>query len=162
MNGEYAEKDALVEAGATLSVIPPVSGGAPRVVISSDVIDVAFACRQVQAPAAGAVVAFVGTVRNVNEGVPVVAIVYEAKIDMAVRELERLIDQANVIGAFIQHRVGRVEAGEASVVIAVSSAHRAQAYAANAWLLDELKKVAPIWKHEERTDGKVWLGQGGG
>lgn len=162
MNGEYVGRDAFLDDGAVLSIIPPVSGGVARVVISADPIDVNFACSQVQSLGAGAIVTFAGTVRNTNDGVAVVAITYEAKIEMAIREIERLIDQADVIGAFVQHRIGRVEAGEISVVIAVSCAHREQAYKANAWLLDELKKVAPIWKHEERINGTIWLGQGGG
>jgi molybdopterin synthase catalytic subunit len=169
-NDEYVGREALLKDGGTLSVIPPVSGGAPNVVVDGNPIDLDEALAAVRSDSDGAVVVFLGTVRDTNHGFSVTAIEYEAKVPMAVKELGRLIHEARarfaITSGFIRHRIGRVPVGEASVVIAVAAPHRASAYDANAWLLDELKKVAPIWKNEERViDGRVervWLGAGGG
>lgn len=170
LDGEYVSESCPITEGAVLSIIPPVSGGAARVEITEGAIGIDEVAERVSSSRSGAVILFVGTVRNENSGAEVVAIEYEAKRDMAVRELERLIDQAierwGIHEAAIVHRVGRVLAGEASVVIAVAAGHRKEAYDANAWLLAELKRVAPIWKHEERRINgrteKVWIGTGGG
>jgi MoaE-MoaD fusion protein len=170
LDDEYVSIDVPLREKAVLSIIPPVSGGAPNVVIAPDPIVLDEAFDAVRANGDGAVVFFLGTVRDTNQGIEVTAIDYEAKTLMAVKELERLIreavDRFAITAAFIRHRTGRVPVGEASVVIAVASPHRKNAYDANAWLLDELKKVAPIWKHEERMNGgrveRVWLGEGGG
>lgn len=175
LDGEYAERDALLHDGAVLSVIPPVSGGAPlggppRAIVSTDPISLDEALRAVASPSAGAVVFFVGTVRDRNRNAVVRYIEYESKTDMAARELERLIETARaqfiITEAFIRHRIGKISVGEASVVIAVAAAHRDAAYQANQWMLEELKKNVPIWKNESRfVDGRVeevWLGMGGG
>lgn len=169
VDGEYASLETPVREGSEFSIIPPVSGGTSEVAVSEDPIDLGEALSAVSSESCGAVVFFVGTVRDRNDGHDVTSIEYEAKTSMAVSELEVLIEQARrkfgIEKAFIRHRIGPVPVGEASVVISVSSPHRKESYEANAWLLDELKKVAPIWKHEERlVDGKtekVWL-QGGG
>ncbi len=181
VNGEYASLDAELRDQDSVSILPPVSGGAPDagvtsvaerriVVVSPDPISIDEAARAAGGPAAGAIVLFVGTVRDTNDGARVIAIEYEAKVDMAERELERLIASARakhgLTGAFIRHRTGRVPVGEASVVIATAAPHRDAAYAANRELLEALKRIAPIWKHEERLSDpgteKVWLGSGGG
>lgn len=181
LNGEYVHLGTPVRDQDTVSVLPPVSGGAPdpppipaarpapvRVGPESIAVDETMAAAG--NTASGAIVLFVGTVRDHNDGATVTAIEYEAKADMAVRELERLIGAATskhaLTGAAIRHRTGRVAAGEISVVIATAAPHRDAAYAANRELLEELKRIAPIWKHEERlVDGrfeKTWLGAGGG
>ncbi len=170
LDGEYVERDAILKDGSVVSIIPPVSGGAPRAIISEDPISLDEAFRCVATPAAGAVVFFIGTVRDRNNNAVVRYIEYESKTDMAARELEKLITEARtqfiISDAFIRHRIGRISTGEASVVIAVAAPHRDAAYQANAWLLEELKKNVPIWKNESRfVDGRVeevWLGMGGG
>lgn len=179
VNGEYAPLDHTLAHEDTVSILPPVSGGAPepsslarhaKVRVSPEPISIEEAIAAARNTAAGAVVLFVGTVRDHNDGATVTAIEYEAKVDMAVRELERLIEAATarhaLTGAAIRHRTGRVLAGEPSVVIATAAPHRDAAYAANRELLEGLKQIAPIWKHEERLiNGKpelTWLGTGGG
>lgn len=181
LNGEYVHLEATVRDQDTVSILPPVSGGAPdpapspsprpaRVRVGPQPIAVDEAIAASGSTSAGAVVLFVGTVRDHNDGATVTAIEYEAKADMAVRELERLLEAATVkhalTGAAIRHRTGRVAAGEISVVIATAAPHRDAAYTANRELLEDLKRIAPIWKHEERlVDGKpekTWLGAGGG
>jgi len=118
--------------------------------------------RAVRDPAAGAVVTFLGTTRNVNEGRRVVRLEYEAFIPMAVREMRTLAAEAarrwSVRKVAIVHRVGLVPVGEASVGIAVSAGHRRAAFAACHWLIDRLKEIVPIWKREHFRGGQVWIG----
>lgn len=171
LNTEYAVGGDALKDGDVVSIIPPVSGGTEsRAIVSTEIIDVEAVISRAAAPGIGAVVSFVGTVRDRNDGFVVRAIEYESKCDMAVKELERLLESATgrfgLIGAAIQHRIGVVRAGEASVVIVVSSAHRQEAFDSCQWLLNELKSVVPIWKHEIRVvagrDERVWIGEGGG
>ena len=118
--------------------------------------------RAVRDPAAGAVVTFLGTTRNENAGRHVVRLEYEAFARMAVAEMRRLGEEAArrwpLRKAAIVHRVGVVPVGEASVAIAVSAAHRAEAFAACHWLIDRLKEMVPIWKREHFRGGQVWIG----
>ena len=170
VNDTYAAATTALKENDLVSIIPPVSGGAPRAIVSPDPIDIREAEAAIRAPRSGAIALFVGTVRDRHEGQAVIAIEYEAKVEMAITELDRLVGEARrrfaIDEAFIRHRIGRVAAGEAAVVIAVAAERRGPAGEANAWLLDELKKTVPIWKHEERLiEGRierVWLGQGGG
>jgi molybdopterin synthase catalytic subunit len=118
-------------------------------------------------PAAGASVLFLGTTRNENAGRRVTRLEYEAFATMAVREMRRLARQAGrrwpLRRVAIVHRVGVVPVGEASVGIAVSAGHRAEAFEACHWLIDRLKELVPIWKKEHYRGGTVWIGaqQGG-
>jgi molybdopterin synthase catalytic subunit len=110
----------------------------------------------------GAIVLFVGTVRDLNEGRPVVGIQYEAYREMAARVLEQIVGEAEQAAGSCQiaavHRVGRLEVGEASVAIAVSTPHRAAAFTASRYIIEEIKKRLPIWKQEMYADGgPVWL-----
>jgi molybdopterin synthase catalytic subunit len=113
-------------------------------------------------PAAGAVATFTGTTRDHNHGRKVVGLEYEAYEDMAIAEFGKIADRAcerwNLEHIAIVHRVGKVPIGEASVAIAVSAAHRADALAACHFAIDELKVVAPIWKKEYFEGGEVWIG----
>jgi len=118
--------------------------------------------RAVRDPAAGAVVTFLGTTRNTNEGRKVVRLEYEAYGRMATREMEALAAQATrrwrLRKVAMVHRTGIVPVGEASVAIAVSAGHRAEAFAACHWLIDRLKEIVPIWKREHFRGGQVWIG----
>jgi len=110
----------------------------------------------------GAVLLFLGVVRNHHDGNAVVAIGYEAYVAMAEAELARIADEASgVLGSdriAIVHRVGELTVGEASVAVAVSSPHRAEAYRASQWIMDEIKKRVPVWKRERFTDGTTeWV-----
>ena len=108
----------------------------------------------------GAVVVFDGIVRNNTRGRRTLYLVYEAYEEMAVRQMEDLAEEAVAAHGARQvamvHRLGRIEVGETSVLIAVASAHRAQAFEACRWLIDTLKKTVPIWKKEHFEDGAVW------
>jgi molybdopterin synthase catalytic subunit len=131
--------------------------------ITRTAIDVHRLIALVTTPQSGAVDVFIGTTRNHSHGREVVTLEYEAYEPMAVRELEILEAKAfnrwSLHRIAIVHRIGRVEIGEASVAIAVSSAHRKEAFEACRFLIDELKKSVPIWKREYFADGSTeWAG----
>lgn len=118
--------------------------------------------RAVRDPKAGAVVLFLGTTRMRSEGHRVVRLEYEAFAGMAEREMAALAAQARrrwrLCGVAMVHRTGVVPVGQVSVGVAVSSGHRAEAFAAGRWLIDRLKKTVPIWKREHFRGGRVWIG----
>ncbi|HJR67552.1 MAG TPA: molybdenum cofactor biosynthesis protein MoaE [Gemmatimonadaceae bacterium] len=125
-------------------------------------LDAGALLAEVASPANGASIVFVGTVREVNEGRAVSGIEYTAYETMAVRELEAIVTEAvSRFGAndvVVEHRIGRLGLGEASVVIAVAHPHRAEAYAASRFVIEELKRRVPIWKREEYVDGtREWV-----
>jgi molybdopterin synthase catalytic subunit len=104
----------------------------------------------------------VGTVREINQGQAVTGIEYAAYESMAVRELDAIVTEAASRFAtsdiIVEHRIGRLELGEASVAIAVAHPHRARAYEASRFIIEELKRRVPIWKREEYVDGtREWV-----
>ena len=129
-------------------------------------IDVQAVIRSVSSPEAGAVVTFDGTVRDHARGKKVTHLFYESYGEMALREMEKIRREAlqrwPIHQLSIVHRVGRMDIGESSVFIAVSSAHRKDAFAACRFAIDTLKTTVPIWKKEFYDDGEVWIeGYGG-
>ena len=114
----------------------------------------------------GAVVTFVGTVRDNHQGRRVLALEYEAYTEMAVSEMRRIgvemIEKWGLHGIAMRHRVGKLEIGEISVIIAVSSPHRREAFEACSEALDMLKATVPVWKKEYFSDGEIWVGMGAG
>ncbi len=130
--------------------------------ISDQPLDVAAVLRQVEAPGAGAVNAFVGTVRNQAGGRPVRRLHYEAYMPMALRQLEHVVAETRRRWPMLQavavaHRVGTLVIGDVAVVVAVSTPHRAESFAACQFLIDTLKQTVPIWKREEYEDGTEWV-----
>lgn len=125
-------------------------------------IDVAEVCAAAASPSAGAMVTFLGTTRDHNDGRRVIRLEYEAYPEMAIAELSRIAATARerwpVERVAIVHRIGLVPIGEASVVIAVSAAHRRAAFEACHFVIDRLKEVVPIWKKEIFAGGEVWIG----
>lgn len=127
-----------------------------------ETIDTAAALAAVASAAAGANVLFVGTTRGITDGVVTRSLEYEAHEPMARGELERLRDEAiarfGLAGCAIVHRLGTVPVGEASVAIAASAPHRREAFAAAEWLMEQVKRVVPVWKREEAADGgRTWV-----
>jgi molybdopterin synthase catalytic subunit len=162
VNREYASPDDALHDGDEVALIPPVSGGAFR--ISDAPLDLSAAAAEAASDEAGAVATFVGTVRRSSRGRDVLYLEYEAFAEMAEPMLAQLADELVAKHALckvaIHHRVGRVEIGEASVVIAVSASHRAAALEACREAIDTLKNTIPLWKKEVYAGGEEWIGKG--
>lgn len=124
-------------------------------------IDPTSVIESVRTPKAGAVVTFDGRVRESSQGRNVTHLIYESYGSMALQELKKLEAEARarwpLEAVAIVHRLGRLEIEETSVFIAVSSAHRADAFAACRYLIDSIKRTVPIWKKEHFEDGSVWV-----
>jgi molybdopterin synthase catalytic subunit len=129
-----------------------------RIEIVERALDPGALLREVANDANGASILFVGTVRNVNDGVPVTGMEYSAYRGMAERELASIAGEAverfGTQDIVVEHRVGKLGLGEASVVIAVGHPHRGKAYDASRYVIEELKKRVPIWKLEHYVDGR--------
>jgi molybdopterin synthase catalytic subunit len=128
-------------------------------------IDHAALTEQVRSNSAGAVCTFLGTVREMTGDRRTASLDYEAYPEMALKKMAELEAEARfrwpVIGLAIVHRVGHLDLGEVSVVVAVSCPHRNQAFDACRWLIDTLKEVVPIWKKEVWADGtEEWVHPG--
>jgi molybdopterin synthase catalytic subunit len=131
-----------------------------RIEITDGEIATAEVLAGIKAGADGAVCAFDGIVRNNTRGRQTLYLVYEAYREMALEQMRGLAAEAvtrfGVRDVALVHRLGRLEVGETSVLIAVASAHRGAAFEACRWLIDTLKKTVPIWKKEFFVDGAVW------
>ena len=162
VNRAYAERTHELRDGDEVAVIPPVSGG--DFLISAQPLDVAAVIAEADDDEAGAVAAFVGTVRRHSRGRTVLHLEYEAFEEMAEPMLRALAEQLTAKHGLsrvaIHHRIGRVEIGEPSVVIAVSAPHRAAALDACREAIDNLKETIPLWKKELYEGGEEWLGRG--
>ena len=162
LNREYVDRSHGLQDGDEVALIPPVSGG--DFLITEQPLDVARVVAEVERDSAGGIASFVGTVRNASRGRDVTHLEYEAFEEMAEPMLRRLGDdltQKHGLSAVaIHHRIGRVEIGEASVVIAVSAPHRAAALDACREAIDTLKETIPLWKKEVYVGGEEWIGQG--
>jgi molybdopterin synthase catalytic subunit len=162
VNKRYANVETELADGDEVALIPPVSGGDIR--LTSEPLSLDAVVREVQRDAAGAVASFLGTVRNRSRDRDVLYLEYEAYEGMAeetMAELAReLSERHDLLAVAIHHRVGRVEIGEPSVAIAVSSRHRAAALAACKEAIDTLKQTVPLWKKEVYEGGEEWIGQG--
>ena len=120
------------------------------------------ACSQfVEDSAAGGSCIFVGTVRNATQGRNVVRLEFESFIPMAVKEIDKILDLTlskwRPLSVSVHHRVGKLEIGEAAVIIAVSTPHREAAFNSCKFIIDTLKQTVPIWKKEIFEDGQVWV-----
>lgn len=129
--------------------------------VTADVLDAAEATEAVADPAAGAIDVFLGVVRNENKGRAVGYLEYDAYPEMAERVMRQIADEAcerfGLLRCAVLHRTGRLEIGETSMVVALSSAHRAAVFEGGHWFVDEIKKRVPIWKKEVWADGEEWI-----
>jgi MoaE-MoaD fusion protein len=162
VNRRYADRDSKLAEGDEVALIPPVSGGSFR--LSSEPLSLDSAVREVASDEAGAIATFTGTVRRRSRDRTVLYLEYEAYEGMAEEVMAALaaeLKERHDLGEVaIHHRLGRVEIGEPSVVIAVSAAHRAAALAACREAIDRLKETVPLWKKEVYEGGEEWLGRG--
>jgi MoaE-MoaD fusion protein len=162
VNREYAERGRELRDGDEVALIPPVSGGAFRV--TEEPLSLEAVVAEVADEYAGGIATFTGTVRRQSRGREVTYLEYEAYAEMAEDVMAQLaaelLERHELCAVAIHHRVGRVEIGEPSVVIAISAPHRQAALAACKEAIDTLKETVPLWKKEVYEGGEEWIGRG--
>jgi molybdopterin synthase catalytic subunit len=162
VNHEYAERDHTLVDGDEVALIPPVSGGAFRLVEGP--LDLGAVIAEVADEQAGAIATFQGTVRRRSRGREVIALEYEAYGGMAEKVMAEIADgvqeRYELCAVAMAHRVGRCKVGEVSVAIAVSAPHRRDALSACRDVIDQLKERVPLWKKELYEGGEEWIGRG--
>src|SRR5487761_255174 len=165
LNQEFTDWDSKVADGDEVAFIPPVSGGAHGAGVLFELTARPLDARRMEAAVAhsgaGAICTFTGVVRDHSRGRAVTHLEYEAYAEMATAQMKKIGDEiaerwpeARVAMA---HRTGKLEIGEASVVVSASAPHRAEAIAACKWGIDRLKESVPIWKKEHAADGTYWI-----
>jgi molybdopterin synthase catalytic subunit/molybdopterin converting factor small subunit len=166
VNQEFVKPDSLVRDGDEVALMPPFSGGdgpAGRVRIQREPFSLEreVSILKQSSTSIGAIVTFLGTTRDVSKGTQVSKLDFECYPGMAEKKLreirERVISEYGVIDALIVHRVGTLPVGEDIVLIAVAAGHRDEAFRACRFCIDELKRIAPIWKKETTPEGEVWV-----
>ncbi len=171
LDEEFAPRDARLRDGQTLAVLPPVSGGSGPTArepygVTPEPLDLAALVALVADPAAGAIASFLGTSRATSADAarverPVLTLWYECYEPMAVRRLRAIGEAARARHGAVRvacwHRTGEVPIGAASIAIAVSAPHRAEAFAACRDVIDEVKRSVPVWKRERFADGSEWV-----
>ena len=129
--------------------------------LTTEPIDITSVARRIVPAECGATVTLDGYVRQYTKGRETLYLIYEAYDEMALKEMQKLVDQARqqfeIAAVGIVHRTGRLEIGETSVVISVAAPHRRAAFEACEWLICELKRTVPIWKKEVYADGEQWI-----
>ena len=161
VNQEFASPDTMLKENDEVVFVPPVAGGS-RFEITEDELAADELIKSVEQPTDGAVVTFVGIVRDNSHGRKVRFLEYEAYKEMAEKKLAEIGNEIRQRWGLeeiaIRHRVGRLNIGDAAVVIAVASPHRKDAFVACEYAIDRLKQIVPIWKKEYFEDGEVWVG----
>lgn len=164
LNATYVDPDQPVQDGDEVAFIPPLGGGSedPRVHLGHEPLALEPLIASVSGPQRGGLATFTGLVRDHFEGRPVTHLEYEAYEPMALREMSALCEEIEArwdgAAVAIAHRLGRLEIGDAAVLIVVAAPHRAAAFEACRHGIDALKERVPIFKKELYTDGSSWKG----
>jgi MoaE-MoaD fusion protein len=161
-NGEFASADTVVRDDDELCVLPPVAGGSTLAAVRDAALSVDEALAAVRHSGAGAIALFLGVVRDHHDGKPVARLDYEAHRALAEQEMARVLAAQSALYPGVRlaalHRVGELAIGDIAVVVAASSAHREQAFAACRAAIDGIKASAPIWKKEWTPAGDaLWV-----
>jgi molybdopterin synthase catalytic subunit len=147
----------------TARLQPSATRGPSLVMVTPEPLDLAALTRELakSASADGAITSFVGLVRDHNQGRRVSYLEYEAYEPLAVRALNLIVEESSTLWPSarlgVHHRTGRLEIGEASIIIVAASPHRGEAFAACRYTIERVKQIVPIWKHEHFEGGDVWL-----
>ena len=169
VNRRYVSPETVLHDGDELVFIPPMGGGGihkeeamePLVLLTRDPLDRDALVAATTHASVGGIVVFEGVVRNHARGKQIRYLEYEAYEEMAREQILAIVDEARqrwgVERIAVAHRFGRLEIGEASVIIVVASPHRAEAFDACRYIIDTLKTKVPIWKKEVATDGEEWV-----
>ncbi len=166
LHDDYVEPDHPLREGDELCLFPPVSGGAPDIdwiQVTAEPLSERAVAEAVEDAGAGAIVLFSGVVRDQTRGRRVKFLEYEAHAPMAETKMREIATAVRARWPGVKriamvHRIGRLLIGESSVMIAVSSPHRRQAFEACHFAIDTLKETVPVWKKEYFEDGEVWVG----
>lgn len=169
INENYAGAEDELNAGDRLAIFPPVSGGSASEAERAETIcqlthaeiDSRALAKRILQPGNGAIVTFDGVTRDNSRGRAVLYLEYEAYEPMAIKMMHQIADEARaqwqIDRIALVHRLGRVDIGQTSIAIVVTSAHRKPAFLACHFLIDRLKQIVPIWKREYFSDGAVWV-----
>jgi molybdopterin synthase catalytic subunit len=169
VNRSYVPAETALHAGDELVFIPPTGGGAqqeegamkPLIQLTHEPLDRNALIAAVSHPSVGGIVVFEGVVRDNARGKQVRYLEYDVYKEMAEQQIRAIIAEAarrwGVERVAVAHRFGRLEIGEASVIIVVASPHRGEAFEACRYIIDTLKTTVPIWKKEVSTDGESWV-----
>ncbi len=161
VNAERAPLEVELADGDEIALLPPVSGGAEGPLVQSARLSMDALLERVVGPDCGGVVTFSGVVRNRARGEAIDHLVYEAYTPLAEKELRMILGQVRErwpdVRLALCHRIGRLEIGDAAVMIAAASPHRADAFEACRFAIDSLKQTVPIWKKEFAESGAYWV-----
>ena len=163
IDDEYVPFEQRLHDGAEVALIPPVSGGSDGLFrVTHGVMNPDELVKLVRRDEAGGVTLFYGDVRNHSEGRSVERLEYEAHESMALAKMREVAAETKqrfpeVCEVGVWHRIGTLEIGETSLLVAVSSPHRKDAFEACHWCVDRIKEVVPVWKKEHWSDGAAWV-----
>ena len=165
VNTEHAPLDAPLRDGDEIAFLPPMSGGSDaeseRVWVQPSPLSLDVLLREVSGPGFGGIVTFTGVVRDHAKGQAIEHLEYEAYAPMAEKEMRKIVTAAGErwpgVRVAMSHRIGRLEIGDAAVMIAAAGAHRPEAFEACRFAIDTLKQTVPIWKKEFGEDGTYWV-----
>jgi molybdopterin synthase catalytic subunit len=159
---EYVGREHVLRPGVEVALIPPVSGGAlPPFLVTTEHLDAAAAADLVRRPGHGAIIVFEGVVRDNANGRATSWLEYEAYPELAERLLAEVGAEVaarwGLEAIVIWHRIGRLDVGETSLVVALGTPHRGEAFDAVRYCVDRVKQRVPVWKKEVGPDGSYWV-----